>query len=78
MIRNPFFPRLTWATNQPLEPINEKRDFDDKSKSLLVFRPLKMSRVGSQKGPLPDMCYKKILRNKEVRGELQTTRARGR
>ena len=66
MIRNPFFPRRTWATNQPLEPINEKRDFDDKSKSLLVY------------GPLPDMCYKKILRNKEVRGELQTTRARGR
>ena len=34
MIRNPFFPRLTWATNQPIGPINEKRDFDDKSKSL--------------------------------------------
>ena len=26
MIRNPFFPRLTWATNQPLGPSNEKRD----------------------------------------------------
>ena len=34
MIRNPFFPRLTWATNQPIGPINEKRGFGDKPKSL--------------------------------------------
>jgi len=37
MISNPFFPRLTWATNQPLGPINENRDFDDMSKSILGF-----------------------------------------
>ena len=35
MIRNPFFPRLTWATNQPIGPINEKRESGVSPESLL-------------------------------------------